>query len=1663
MNILLTTIRKSTSLCIDNLRRFLVLAVMSLTFLCTNPVLGMGPLSYDAEGWSDYIPTVWQEDIIMPSLSATLSIVSITPAASGVPGNSDVELSYTVKNDGMDSISSLQLIFDIADQIGTPPFIALTGSLSALTGSGISFNSGMPIAGSGSSMGQGLDLNSVLNPTFDGAGDDSLFSIRPILAPDGCITITFPIEIGDTTGFNTISLTAEASGTSTEDGTEVNVTTDPVVLVQGCQNVSLACAGQVNVTLGVDCTAEIDVSTVFLNTVEDPTRFSIELFDGTTSLGTTLDESHVGLEITYRVFDGCFGEDANCWGIINLENKIIPSRTTTFREIVCGQDPPGLATLSEIISQRNAICSIELMDFEESFITSGDRCGDGLIRRVITAAYNLEGQTVRDTVHIDSIVERVIELPVVVCPIGGPDIDDAINLNCNDVDGVPSPSFIAAYFNEQLGSSTAGLAYAYPHLQNGTATTLVITQRDTIIETIRDTTIILDGTMVTVPLIEKDTITRNDTAFVVEELFVPLNAGTTCNTTTTFSDEFFGGCAGPESKILRTWNILNWCTGDVRICEQWIVILDDEAPSITLQDTIQVGIAPWVCTAELELTAIVTDNCSDIRNMNWSSSSGVIGDDLVLREIGIGDSPVLVSLQVLDECGNDTVALMVVNVIDDIPPVAVARDQINTQVSFDPVENRGIVSISAESLDQGSNDSDCGPVQICTLLDEELQNPIRDSIGQQVTDALGNLLYVAAQCEVDGVFRGIPYVICKEAVKLCCDQVGVHSVALVVNDFSDLSGPSFASTLVTVEDKSAPIVTCEDVTVSCGVSIAPEDIGFPTVSGGVCSQAMLDFVDDGEVSDCGEGTITRFWTVDGDTLCTQLITITSDIPLFDPNTIKWPRHFNNLVEEGVSRVCEQDTIREVVSMVPMGGTFVCSEDLIIEPSFCDASCGLLTSTFEDRNLASGEACRNIIRQWIVIDWCSFDANSDDPDVDVGDTFEAVNDEGLDLDNARADLRDGDLCEECDEKSIPHAEDIYFRYTSVDLDGFYTFEQVIQIVDETPPVVDAPRELEVEISSGATAKGDDFDDCIGTTQVTGVALDLCGNTLLQFADAQWMINIVDEEDNVLSTINATGDTVTISVTGVANTSLFVAWEVSDGCGNIGRDTTEVIFRDIVAPTPICITNLTTSTTNADGTAIVWASDYDIGSFDNCSDPKFSFLDRDGISSPNFIFTCADIPNGISAIRQLELLVSDDAGNTSICNVSILLSDGADVCADSAVGTASISGLVRTMEGEMIEDVRVSLNGRENEITDVNGAYAFTDQPLLSAYRIEGNLNTEHLNGVSTLDLVLIQRHILGLDQFTDSPDFIAADVNDDGRISAVDLVQIRRLILGFTDVFEFNTSWRFLDPNQEFDDPTFPFPFIEELLIPSLQRDTEDQDLIGIKIGDVNGNAVANSLLSSSRSRESVNLHASSRFVEKDEVAEVPFTLSDISSLTGMQFSIKAEEAEILDISSSMIDLNSDYTRRVSNHEIAVAWSTSQAIQSGELFTVTIKANKPGRIEDLLRLDQSRIEAEVYDDRFEEYDISLVYNGESSLVETYELYQNRPNPFSGETVVKFDLREAGDATFTIWDISGKALYTRTQNYSRGSHAISVSSDELGANGVLYYQLTSKNLPQTKRII
>ncbi|NNE26702.1 MAG: hypothetical protein HKN09_07645 [Saprospiraceae bacterium] len=123
-----------------------------------------------------------------------------------------------------------------------------------------------------------------------------------------------------------------------------------------------------------------------------------------------------------------------------------------------------------------------------------------------------------------------------------------------------------------------------------------------------------------------------------------------------------------------------------------------------------------------------------------------------------------------------------------------------------------------------------------------------------------------------------------------------------------------------------------------------------------------------------------------------------------------------------------------------------------------------------------------------------------------------------------------------------------------------------------------------------------------------------------------------------------------------------------------------------------------------------------------------------------------------------------------------------------------------------------------------------------YVLELQLPDEPLNGVSTLDQVFMQRHILAITPFQNACEEIAADANNDGNITVLDVIMIRELILGRIASLPDVPAWLYFNakainglPGQD--------PGATDLKFKQSEFPLSQLEITGIKIGDLNGSAV----------------------------------------------------------------------------------------------------------------------------------------------------------------------------------------------------------------------------------
>lgn len=297
---------------------------------------------------------------------------------------------------------------------------------------------------------------------------------------------------------------------------------------------------------------------------------------------------------------------------------------------------------------------------------------------------------------------------------------------------------------------------------------------------------------------------------------------------------------------------------------------------------------------------------------------------------------------------------------------------------------------------------------------------------------------------------------------------------------------------------------------------------------------------------------------------------------------------------------------------------------------------------------------------------------------------------------------------------------------------------------------------------------------------------------------------------------------------------ITFSVADTCGNIGTCTTQFTVSDETPPMIKCgpvVAELQDSSTPF---VEVLASDFDNGSFDNCTDSLWFSFGPDTADYSRFYFCCEE---GEYAV---EIWATDSSGNQSFCNTILTILPGEASCNCGS----TIAGTIYDQASLTVGGVEVMLKNDQNVVleshtTGTNGMYTFTGVAEGESYIVKPYKNTNLTNGVTTFDIVLITQHILGVAPLNSPYKLIAADVNKSGSVTTFDLVGLRKVILNIETEFPGgNTSWRFVPADYVFPNPADPFhpPFPEEIVLTNFVGDKLEENFIAIKVGDVNNSA-----------------------------------------------------------------------------------------------------------------------------------------------------------------------------------------------------------------------------------
>ncbi|MCB0658836.1 MAG: T9SS type A sorting domain-containing protein [Saprospiraceae bacterium] len=649
-------------------------------------------------------------------------------------------------------------------------------------------------------------------------------------------------------------------------------------------------------------------------------------------------------------------------------------------------------------------------------------------------------------------------------------------------------------------------------------------------------------------------------------------------------------------------------------------------------------------------------------------------------------------------------------------------------------------------------------------------------------------------------------------------------------------------------------------------------------------------------------------------------------------------------------------------------------------------------------------CLKILRYWKVLDWCQFEGSEYDP-------FDP---------------------------NVP---------------GTWRHLQVIKIMDSIPPRWVSPiADVTVNIEDGcgpvhASLAAIDADDCTSSIRYRYT---------------------IDYGNN--HTIDTTGKTNRIEGTFPMGESLVTLY-ADDGCGNIIDTSFIVTARDNKRPTP-GLESLITTLMSPAGMIQVPAYKFNKSSFDNCTpDEDLLYAYSDDPADSLRTFTCADL-----GLQLVTIYVFDGSGNYDFAiDVPLTIQDNNNACPGPTPsgdqGEISIVGKITTSAGKAVDQTDVYMRDEaasEHPVsTNILGQYVFNKVPVNHNYQIKPVKSINPLNGVSTLDVVKIMKHILGVDKLNDPYQLLAADVNFSGQVNGGDVIDLRKIVLGLTE-FKDQRSWIFVNKNYQFKNELNPFEenYPQSYTIQQAAADMQ-VNFIGVKMGDVDNTAIVGQLAQAEiRSNPVLPIYFNAPFLEAGKDYQIRLTADALQQVWGGQFALWLDPtvAAIVEVQADGV-LKSGTMNDRALQDGLIKYSFVQqkpaGVDQGEvLLTLTIRAQQTTNLEGHLQFVNQELAAEIYQ---QDQTSELVLVPGQPGTEGMRLAQNRPNPFADQTIIDYFLPQSANVQLTVVDLAGKQVLNRQLDGNKGLNSVVIAGSDLPQQGMYIYMIrTNTGLLQNKMI-
>ena len=611
-------------------------------------------------------------------------------------------------------------------------------------------------------------------------------------------------------------------------------------------------------------------------------------------------------------------------------------------------------------------------------------------------------------------------------------------------------------------------------------------------------------------------------------------------------------------------------------------------------------------------------------------------------------------------------------------------------------------------------------------------------------------------------------------------------------------------------------------------------------------------------------------------------------------------------------------------------------------------------------------------------------------------------------------------------------------------GIWEHTQVIKIKPDSPPTIQCPADLTA--SAGADCSG----GYVHIPPATGTAG--CGG------------------DAIITNHSPYADHGGADASGhypIGTTK--VIFKAKDGCGGYTECAMYVTVIDMKAPTPICYYGVTVTLMQMpDGYYMdLQPHFFDKGSFDNCTPDHKLVFDVE----PKRV-DCAHI-----GTTPVKVYVTDESGNSAYCNTIVSVQDNLGICPPN---NGLIQGAVSTPDGSSLEDVQVNLvQASAYDMTDNAGDYGFDDVPFWADYTVYPE-NPEHvdMDGVSTMDLLIMLKHILGMETIVDPYTLLAADINGSGKVDVHDLLELKELVIQNHYNIEVGTEWTFVDAGFEFADPQNPFaePIPAMYQISNFETDMVGLDFIGVKRGDLSGEVNYPEFQDEEIAVRSqpLQLRAPDIAMQAGERYTVRIAAENLNGVEGYKLALDIDTDKVKVLTAQVAEhvlaggIPAAIATRDKDKVLVIGLDAQSAVQEDQvLLTIELEALKDGQLDKCLSLARGDSETEIYltGNQVRSAELNFEVPSQKLLSQDQPISEVSayPNPFVEQTQIQVSCAEASELLIEVFDAQGQVVLTMRHQARAGTNTIPLNADRMGVAGVYVCRISTENQSMSLRIV